>query len=226
MMFSLSGNKVSLGRTIPVPLTPKPVYAFDIDGVLCSTKEVHRAELERELGVSLGDGGHYDTFGFHHDDDAVMDRVAHVALDLWRRPTVFANGEASGRDTMQTLAVRGQFAGYVTRRHPDLEVKTYEWLFRHGFPGIWNPECLHHMLGDTESKAGPARKLGADALVEDSPKETMLAARDGLNVVVLRQPYNKDFEAQVQAGQQSDVDEPDALAYRRIRFISALEELL
>lgn len=315
MMFSLSGNKVSLGRTIPVPLTPKPVYAFDIDGVLCSTKEVHRAALEAELGgVTLHDGGHYDAFGFHHDSDEILEEVRRIALDLWRRPTVFANGEASGQAVVRELYKRAQLAGYVTRRHPDLTFDTGLWLRTNGFvdvcyydlpkthPGyregsiaaprvgkgdkltllarhektcsklegmracllaitgmtivtqqhedglrsmiddlktqlvgieaalLAKPDLvpLHHMLGDAESKADVARAMGADTLVEDSPHEALLAARDGLRVVVVRQPYNKDFEQQCKLGRLTNVppSDPDYLTYFRIRFISALQELL
>jgi hypothetical protein len=245
----------------------KPMFAFDIDGVLCETRNQHKAEIERELGVILAETGGYDAWGFHHEDPAVMAFIKDKALDLWRRPTVFAGGDASGQDVLHELSGQGQFAGYVTRRHPDLESHTREWLYRNNFPvetvpmdGKAEPEYdreahdrirdtrgifaakaafpevyatrwyttprLRHMLGDVESKAATARELGATHLVEDSPKEAMLAAMDGMNVIVVRKIYNTDFEKRVQAAQQSDTDEPDTLAMRRVRFISNLEELL
>lgn len=217
----------------------KPVYAFDIDGVLCSTKEVHRAALEAELGgVTLHDGGHYDAFGFHHDSDEILEELRRIAMDLWRRPTVFANGEASGQGVLRQLEGREQLAGYVTRRHPDLEWNTRKWLIESDMPTKFRYDGdghqylsihpLHHMLGDVDSKAAPAREMGADTLVEDSPHEALLAARDGLNVVVLRVPYNKDFEQQCKLGRLTNAtpSDPDYLTYFRIRFISALQELL
>lgn len=220
----------------------KPIYAFDIDGVLCSTKEVHKAEIEAELGVTLQDGGNYMTFGFSHDSEEVMSYLMLNAMDLWRRPTVFANGEASGQDVLWALHERGQFAGYVTRRHPDLYDDTIQWLFESKMPEhrIVVPDFghiasalagkLHHMDGDIESKAGPARDMGADTLVEDSAREALDAARDGLNVVVLRMPYNRLFEEivgdvvadRVRFEEYPEVT-PDVAA--RIRFIDSLEEL-
>lgn len=212
-----------------------PIYAFDIDGTLCHTREQHRREIEAELGVILHEGGDYDTWGFHHDSDEVMAFLREKALALWKRPRVFANGTPAGGEVLRTLAERGQLAGYVTRRDPTLYADTLKWLYRVGFPlshSGWtsllrNPpisrhEQLHHMAGD-ESKAQAARALGATTLVEDSPSEARRAAEDGLSVVVLRQPYNQVFEREVAAW--SYVGDIPEWVYR-VRFIDALEDLL
>lgn len=213
-------------------------YAFDIDGVICCTREAHKAALEEELGVLLLDGGDYESFGFWHPDSFVMERVREVALDLWRRPTVFTGDVASGARLLHSLACRGAFAGYVTRRHSKLYTDTLGWLSRHDFPlkanghyallsepPIRRHRQLLHMDHDATSKTGAARTLGATHLIEDSPHEAWNAARDGMNVIVLRKPYNAAFEAKWQENRAEPAG-PDADIWCRIDFITTLEELL
>jgi len=168
------------------------MIALDIDGVLADTRAAHKRELERELGVTLTDGGDYASFGFTHSDAGVMARLREVALTAWQRPTVFVDGavpiegaQAAARQFHQ----RGLLAGYVTRRHPDLRPGTQAWLRAHGFPAA----PLHHMVGDTDSKAAYVFRLGADVMIEDSPREALLLAEDGVRVVLLDRPYNREM---------------------------------
>jgi len=215
----------------------KRVYAFDIDGVICETRQALKADIERELGVVLRDGGEYDTFGYAHDNDEVMIYLREHAMTHWRRPQVCGNGEANGQDVVNALAGQGQFAGYVTRRHPDIEWPTYKWLVRRGFPSheileivhegrpaVTLTHPLHHMVGDIESKADAARAMGATHLVEDSGREAKDAARDGIHVVVLRQPYNRSLERELEGYGAAPETAPQWAA--RISFIDSLGELL
>lgn len=196
-------------------------YAFDIDGVLCCTREAHREALEREIGVTLRGGGDYASFGFWHPDSYVQSRVLLLAGELWREVLDCGKAEVRGQDVLAELRATGRLQGYVTRRNVDMIASTDAWLRRYGFMA-GGERVVHAQLG---SKAALVRELGADCLVEDSPNEAWAAARDGVNVVVLRADYNAKFERQWQQ-QRAELTGPEAEVWARIDFISALEELL
>lgn len=171
--------------------------ALDIDGVLCETRGHHKTALEQEFGVTLQDGSEYGAFGFHHPSEDVMTLLRLRALEIWQRPTVFANGECTPGAAHQArlFHARGLLAGYVTRRYPRLEWDTRDWLLRHDFP-LQDPCRLHHMAGDVDSKAEHIHRFGASVIIEDSPKEALQILEDGrVDVVLLDKPYNREIHA-------------------------------
>ncbi len=198
---------------------PRPVYAFDIDGVLADTRPVHGPALEAELGVTLTDGGDWNSFGFAHPDPAVMVRLREIALDRWRG--VAHQAHPSGADVLWQLHLEGRLRGYVTRREKAMHLLTLDWRKQHGFP--FGPGLRLTSLGHG---GGCKSLVHADAiLVEDSPHEAWSAAQNGVRVRVVRRPYNADFEDRWQQN-RADPAGPDAQTWCRIDFISDLQELL
>lgn len=200
----------------------KPVYAFDIDGVLCLTRYAHREALEREIGVTLRDGGDHESFGFWHPDSYVQARIKALALELWREVVNCGKAAVQGEEVIARLRAENRLAGYVTRRNSDLSAATESWLRRYEFLSADEP-VLHARPG--ENKAWHVRLLGATHLVEDSPHEAWAAACEGVDVTLLRADYNAKFEQQWQQ-QRAELSGPEADIWGRIDFISSLEELL
>jgi 5'(3')-deoxyribonucleotidase len=70
----------------------------------------------------------------------------------------------------------------MTARSMAYNKVTREWLARHGFPDI---RPFHTMF-----KAGYAKLLKADWLIEDKPAEIAAASREGVPAICFAQPYN------------------------------------
>lgn len=130
----------------------RPVYAFDIDGVLCDTEAALRASIEAELGVTLKRGGAYDTFGFLHDDPEVMAYLREHAMTHWNKRSVLDAGVPSGVDVLNALALEGRLGGWVSRRvrTERMHDATVSWLRRHEYP------CFpHHQIMGSVSPSLP-----------------------------------------------------------------------
>lgn len=137
---------------VAVAVADRPVYAFDIDGVICETREALRADIERELGVTLREGGDYSTFGYAHDDEAVMAYLHEHAMTHWNKRSVLDAGVPSGVDVLNALALEGRLGGWVSRRvrTERMHDATVSWLRRHEYP------CFpHHKIMGSVSHSLP-----------------------------------------------------------------------
>ena len=178
-------------------------YAFDIDGTLACTREVMRAALAQRVGLPLNhlqDGGMYETFGFTLGSDFMDQQLIEVALDTWRSVAHLALPLPGALETVNRVASTGRLLGYVTRRDPQMTALTRAWLHEHGFPV--STTLLRHMPDNHACKSVQALALALTyrtggpewlsdiVLVEDSGREALSAARNGLRVALLDQPHN------------------------------------
>gem|GEM_PF-5192256 len=189
--------------------------ALDIDAVLCDLIGSCRHTAAEYLGVpehELTFGGDYFT-PYHHDDPALVEKLRGAMWELWSREDTILRAlpVPGGRDLAAALAGEGRLASYITRRPPQVDRLTARWLETHGFPldGVE----LHHVGGTNACKSVTARAVHAEVLVDDSVHEAISALANGMHVVMVAMPYNRDAAREL-AGRYGPrfLDVPDTSA--------------
>jgi hypothetical protein len=187
--------------------TPRPLWvAFDIDGTLGCALPALRVALAARLGLpvdAIRDGGPYEQFGFTTGCDRTDTALRECALGEWEQVASQAQPLPGALDAVIRVAEAGRLLGYVTRRPPRMWDVTYAWLSTHGFPVA--SYLLRHMpdehacksvqavglaVGWSHREGGP-NHLSNITLVEDSGREALSAARNGLRVHLIDQPHNQ-----------------------------------
>jgi uncharacterized HAD superfamily protein len=158
---------------------------LDLDGVLCDLGPSVAARIADRFGVASHPSTwrSYDLrllrLGVPEDrfsaflDETFADPELYTAAPLCDgvRPALYAL-QAAGWDLVG-----------ITARPPHLAAATRAWLARHRLP----VREVHHTAVGT--KSGVARRLGADATIEDNPAEAELLA-EVCDSWLLDRPYN------------------------------------
>jgi uncharacterized HAD superfamily protein len=176
--------------------------ALDIDAVLCDLIGSCRHTCADYLGIPVSEltfGGDYFVPYAHAARPELIESLRPVMYDLWSRDDTILRAQpvAGGLDLATTLADAGRLAGYITRRSPHVDPLTARWLREHGFPldGVE----LYHVGGTNDCKSVTARALDAEVLVDDSVHEATSALANGMHVVMVAMPYNREAAAALSA---------------------------
>ena len=161
---------------------------LDIDGVLADSYTPLKEYVCRELGISPDEVEDknvweiYTYFPKQHQEKA-------------KKLIARAYGENEGEVYSDSLPLEGAqriarllpVVGYVTRRPQTAFEDTLAWLDKHDFP-------QQPLLLATEgySKATLIWLLGSNTIIEDSPKEAVELADQGVNVILMDARYNRE----------------------------------
>lgn len=170
------------------------LYAFDCDGV---TADMHTPLLK----------WHNRTYGTNHKfEDIRCYSVAKIwgcspdeevkRLNDFYKSKDFAgipvlHGAIKG---VRMLAQAGNRLLTVTARPEHIHEATKEWIDKH-FPGFFSEIHFSRPHGGTnshmyEDKVTICRRLGVDAIVEDSAHTALACYEAGIRAIVMNQPWN------------------------------------
>lgn len=158
---------------------------LDLDGVLC---DIGPPVAER-IAAAFGVASHPSTWRSY--DLRLLqlgipeDRFATFLDETFGDPTLYAGAPLCEgvQAALHQLRRDGWDLVGITARPPHLARATRAWLARHRLP----VEEVHHTPVGT--KAAVARRLGADATIEDNPAEAELLA-EVCDSWLLDRPYN------------------------------------
>ena len=94
----------------------------------------------------------------------------------------------SARSALSELKARGDRVSIITYREPRHREETEMWL-EEQVPGLYDGVYL---AGG--SKAAICKEIGVDVLVDDSPRQVLDAAREGIHAILFATCMNRGFE--------------------------------
>ncbi len=159
---------------------------LDLDGVLCDLGPSVAARIADRFGVA----SHPSTWRSY--DLRLLrlgvpeDRLSAFLDETFDDPALYSSAPTcEGVVTaLHELRAAGWDLVGITARPPHLAAATRSWLARHRLP----VDEVHHTAVGTKSAV--ARRLGADAAIEDNPTEAELLA-DVCDSWLLDRPYNR-----------------------------------
>ena len=159
---------------------------LDLDGVLCDLGPSVAARIADRFGVA----SHPSTWRSY--DLRLLrlgvpeDRLSAFLDETFHDPRLYADAPVCEgvAPALESLLVSGWDLVGITARPPHLAAATRAWLARHRLPVA---EVHHTAVG---TKSAVARRLGADATIEDNPTEAELLA-DVCDSWLLDRPYNQ-----------------------------------
>ena len=171
--------------------------ASDLDHVMCDLVGQARIVLAEDLRVPVEEI--IPTYIYHRTfAHADPERNAQIRLDhaFWERDEVLRGAlpmpgavEAAWR-----LYDAGLLTAYVTRRGPNVERATLEWLNQHGFPavptrfvGSRDPATSY-----ADCKTAACVSSGATLLMDDSQEEVERVVDAGLSAILLDAPVGRE----------------------------------
>ena len=159
---------------------------LDLDGVLCDLGPSVAGRIASRFGVA----SHPSTWRSY--DLRLLrlgvpeDRFSQFLDETFDDPSLYTSAPVCDGVAPALFELRA--AGWrlvgITARPPHLAQATKAWMARHRLP----VEEVHHT--DVGTKSAVARKLGADATIEDNPTEAELLA-DVCDSWLLDRPYNR-----------------------------------
>ncbi len=159
---------------------------LDLDGVLCDLGPSVAARIADRFGVA----SHPSTWRSY--DLRLLrlgvpeDRFSAFLDEMFDDPRLYSSAPACEgvAGALQELRAAGWDLVGITARPPHLAPATRAWLARHRLP----VDEVHHTAVGTKSVV--ARRLGADATIEDNPTEAELLA-EVCDSWLLDRPYNR-----------------------------------
>jgi len=175
-------------RTRPVAFGVM-LCGLDLDGVLCDLGPSVAGRIADRFGVA----SHPSTWRSY--DLRLLrlgvpeDRFLAFLDETFDDPELYATAPLCDgvAQALQALQCAGWDLVGITARPPHLASPTLDWLARHRLP----VEEVHHTAVGTKSAV--ARRLGADATIEDNPAEAESLA-DVCESWLLDRPYNRAAE--------------------------------
>lgn len=161
---------------------------LDIDGVLADSYTPLKEYVCRELGISPDEVEDKDAWDFYTYFPEHHQKQAQQLIDkaFWKNEAqVYTN--SLPLEGAQRIARLLPVVGYVTRRPETAFKDTLAWLDEHDFPK--QPLLL---ASEDYSKATLIWLLGSNTIIEDSPKEAVALADQGVNVILMDARYNRE----------------------------------
>lgn len=204
----------SLNEAATTIAPTRPLWvAFDIDGTLGCARPALRVALADRLGLpvdAIREGGPYEQFGFTTGCGRTDIALSGMAQREWEQVAAQAAPLPGALEAVTRVEEAGRLLGYASRRPVEMLPVSQAWLLQHGFPlerrmlrHAYTPHvCKSALVAELamrlvgESLPMPPGGLDwADlALVEDSGREALSAARNGVRVYLLDQHHNQDAQ--------------------------------
>lgn len=167
--------------------------AFDIDNVICATIEGALSIVAQDLGITTDKLSLTGIYGnpISSDDPSIAERI-NLSHQFWDRADLLSTCPPleGSIEALWKLYSRGALHAYITRRPPQVEQLTLDWLATQGAP-----EVPTYFVGTTDAhttfstcKAELCVQIGATHLIDDHAHELTAAIQKGITPIAVDAP--------------------------------------